>query len=112
MKSRLLSIFVLMGLMAGTAVPQANVDPKPLLEMISKAMGADKLKCITYSGAGYVGGVGQNRRPMDDWPEIRVPTYSRTINFETGTSREELIRVQGTDPDMVTERTLVGTGVG
>ena len=116
MRSKVMSVFALMLLAAGTAIPQkiapGDIDPKPVLEKISKAMGVDKLKCITYSGSGYVGGIGQNRRPMDDWPEIKVPSYTRTINFDTMTSREELVRVQGTDPDLMTERTLVGTGVG
>jgi hypothetical protein len=113
---KLWGIFAFTILMGGTALAQGvapgYIDPRPVLESVAKNTGADKLKCITYSGTGYVGGVGQNRRPMDDWPEISVPTYSRTINFETGTSREELIRIQSTDPDLVTERTLVGTGVG
>jgi len=92
-------------------ITQGYVDPKPVMEAAARTMDIDKLKCVTYSGSGNVGGIGQNRFPMDDWPRLKTQ-YSRTINFEAKTSREEQLRQLGDDPDLMNETTLVGTGVG
>ena len=33
-----------------------------------KAIGADQVKCVTFSGTGYAGRVGQNVTQDTDWP--------------------------------------------
>lgn len=62
------------------------VDPAPVLRAVNEAMGVDKLRCITFSGAGYSGRVGQNTLQSTDWPLGKpLSDYSRTINFEAKT---------------------------
>jgi hypothetical protein len=46
------------------ATPQFQpgyVDPQPVLAAARKAVGVDNLKCVTMSGTGYAGMVGQQR---------------------------------------------------
>lgn len=96
MAKRLWVVFVVLALMGGTAAAQ---DAKAVLQAAAKAMGAEALKCITYSGTGgYVGIVGQNYHPADDWAKIELASVSRSINFDTRTMREEQVRRQGNHP--------------
>jgi glyoxylase-like metal-dependent hydrolase (beta-lactamase superfamily II) len=76
------------------------VDPKPILAAAEKAIGADKLKCVTISGAGYSGQVGQQREAAwnVDWPRGELTNYRRVMNWEAGTMREEFDRKPGLNP--------------
>ena len=43
----------------GQQFPPGYVDPRPVLEAARKTIGTDNLKCVTVSGTGYAGMVGQ-----------------------------------------------------
>ena len=83
-------IATLMAVTGGLAVAQRPpadqrlapgfVDPKPVLDAAVRAIGADKLKCLTISGTGYAGAVGQQFESGDQhrlaagsmrWPTTR-----------------------------------------
>ena len=64
------------------AVPAGLRGPAPVLQAAAKAIGADQLKCVTISGTGYAGMVGQQRlnrirmwigRAANRWPITRGP---------------------------------------
>lgn len=77
------------------------VDPEPILQAAEKAIGADKLQCVTIAGTGYAGIVGQQRESgwNIDWPRAEALTnYTRTMNWEAGTSKEEFDRKPGQNP--------------
>ena len=77
------------------------VDPAPLLAAAAKEIGEANLKCITFSGTGYSGAVGQafESGVNIDWPRIdSMANYTRTINFETRTIKEEFDRTPGLNP--------------
>jgi len=95
MANRLLIVFALVALMVGTAAAQ---DAKTVLQAASAAMGAGNLKSIQYSGTGWNAGVGQSYSPNDDWPRFEVTGYTRAIDYDARSSREELTRRQGTYP--------------
>ena len=81
--------------------PPGYVDPVPLLAAASREIGEASLKCITYSGTGYGGAVGQTfeNAVNVDWPRIdTLGNYTRTINWETGTSKETFDRTPGLNP--------------
>ena len=81
--------------------PPGYVDPMPLLAAAAKEIGADNLKCITFGGTGYDGAVGQavESGANIDWPRIdSLANYTRTINFETRTMKEEFDRKPGLNP--------------
>jgi hypothetical protein len=81
-------------------VPAGYVDPAPLLAAASKEIGEANLKCVTISGTGYAGAVGQafESAVNVDWPRSALNNYTRTINFETRTIREEFDREPGKNP--------------
>jgi glyoxylase-like metal-dependent hydrolase (beta-lactamase superfamily II) len=81
--------------------PPGYVDPAPVLAAAAGEIGEASLKCITYSGTGYGGAVGQTfeNAVNVDWPRIdSLANYTRTINWETGTSKETFDRKPGLNP--------------
>jgi glyoxylase-like metal-dependent hydrolase (beta-lactamase superfamily II) len=73
-------------------------DARTVIANASKAMGADNLKSIQYSGTGWNAGVGQSFSPTDDWPRFDITAYTRTIDYDAKTSYEDLTRRQGNNP--------------
>jgi hypothetical protein len=69
-----------------------------VLQAASRNMGADNLRCVSYTGTGYVGLVGQTFDMRSDWPRVELASYSRTINYDARTSREERVIRQGNYP--------------
>jgi len=81
--------------------PPGYVDPAPLLAAAAAEIGEANLRCITFSGTGYSGAVGQTfeNAVSIDWPRIdAMANYTRTINWETGTSKETFDRRPGLNP--------------
>lgn len=73
-------------------------DATAILEKAARAMGATTLKSLQYSGSGQNFAVGQNPNPNVPWPMFNVRSYTRMMNYETASSREELVRAQALDP--------------
>ena len=89
------------GLVRAQPFPPGYVDPQPLLAAAAKEIGEANLKCITFSGTGYSGAVGQTfeNAVNIDWPRIdAMANYTRTINWEAGTSKETFDRKPGLNP--------------
>jgi glyoxylase-like metal-dependent hydrolase (beta-lactamase superfamily II) len=81
--------------------PPGYVDPAPLLAAAASEIGEANLRCITFSGTGYAGAVGQTfeNAVNVDWPRIdSLGNYTRTINWEAGTSKETFDRKPGLSP--------------
>lgn len=99
---RIVAALVLLG---GPASAQefapGYVDPAPLLAAAAAEIGEANLTCITYSGTGYSGAVGQTfeNAVNIDWPRIdSMANYTRTINWDAGTSKETFDRAPGLNP--------------
>lgn len=83
-------------LMSGSASAQTV---QSVLQALSKNMGADNLRCITFSGtSGYVGIVGQAHDIRSDWPRVEISNYIRTINYDAKSSVEDRTIRQGNYP--------------
>ncbi|MBK5290250.1 MAG: hypothetical protein JJE04_00965, partial [Acidobacteriia bacterium] len=96
-------LIALPALMAGQLAP-GYVDPEPVLRAAAKAIGTGNLKCVTLAGAGYAGIVGQQKESgwNVDWPRGEALTnYTRTMNWEARTSKEEFDRKPGINPASV-----------
>src|SRR5262245_26552690 len=65
------------------SVPLQAQDAKAVIAAASKAMGADNVKSVQYSGPGSEFSFGQAYNPSSGWPEFKHKTYTRTIDFET-----------------------------
>ena len=83
--------------------PPGFVDPMPLLAAASEEIGEQNFRCVTFSGAGYSGVVGQTfeNAVNIDWPRIPMTNYTRTINWETATSIETFDREPGPQSRLV-----------
>jgi glyoxylase-like metal-dependent hydrolase (beta-lactamase superfamily II) len=93
------------------ATPAAPQDAPTLLANVAKAMGAESVKTIQYTGSGTNAGIGQNRNPDADWPLVRVRSYSREFDFTTPgapASRTQIVRVQGGN-EQKQEQTILPT---
>jgi glyoxylase-like metal-dependent hydrolase (beta-lactamase superfamily II) len=102
MTARLFVLCVVLSLAwpAGAQFPPGYVDPQPVLEAAARAIGTDNLKCVTVSGTGYSGAVGQQvwlDRNVD-WPRGELANYTRTMNWEARTMKEEFDRTPGRNP--------------
>jgi glyoxylase-like metal-dependent hydrolase (beta-lactamase superfamily II) len=81
--------------------PTGYVDPEPVLKAASAAIGVDQASCITMSGSGYAGIVGQQRLAEKnvDWPRGEpLANYTRTMNWAAGTMVESFDRKPGMNP--------------
>ena len=80
-------------------LPLGQVDPMPVLEAAAEAMGVDQLRCISFSGEGYAGMVGQNLTQDTDWPRgDPLQAYSRSIDYSRQASIERFTRPSGKNP--------------
>ena len=96
MAKRLYVFVGLSALLAGTATAQ---DAQGVLRAAADAMGdPSNVRSIQYSGTGWLAAVGQSYTPNDDWPRFEVTNYTRTIDYDLGSSREEYTRRQGNYP--------------
>src|SRR5262245_31770452 len=98
---RVLFIVFLVQQITGQQFPPGYVDPRPVLDAARKAIGSDNLKCVMISGTGYAGMVGQQRLNDKniDWPRGEpLANYTRTMNWEARTMKEEFDRKPGLNP--------------
>jgi glyoxylase-like metal-dependent hydrolase (beta-lactamase superfamily II) len=65
-------------------------DAKSVVANAAKAMGADQLKTVQYSGTGFWYTFEQNYKTTDAWPKFTIKNYSRTLDFTNGASEEKV----------------------
>jgi glyoxylase-like metal-dependent hydrolase (beta-lactamase superfamily II) len=82
-----------LALLAGIGQAQ---DAQTVLQNATKVMG--DVKSIQYSGTGHLSAVGQAWNPTSPWPETIVKSYTKTIDYGSQSSREELVRNEGDPP--------------
>lgn len=90
------------GLTAGAlvmALPWTGTaqDARSVISDASKAMGADTVKTLQYSGPGSEYSFGQSFTPGGAWPVWKNKSYMRTIDFEMPALRID--RVADPDPN-------------
>ncbi len=91
-------LLVLVALLALTVQMAAAQDARAVVQAAQKLIGGD-LKSIQYSGSGgWFGSFGQSFAPGENWPRTDIVTYTRAIDYEKRTSREEYTRRQGNNP--------------
>ncbi len=73
-----------------TWAPAAQ-DAKGVIAEASKAIGADQVKTIQYSGPASEFSFGQAYNPSSPWPVYKNQTYTRTIDFEARALRIERV---------------------
>ena len=98
-----LTAVMLMGVVVATQrqFPHGYLDPAPILTAARQAIGTDNLRCVTIAGTAYAGALGQAREAArnTDWPRIdSLANYTRTMNWETWSMKEEFDRKPGLSP--------------
>ena len=86
---------LLLALILIAAATSMAQDARTVLRTVSTAMGEDNVRSIQYSGKGWIRPVGQSFNPNDDWPNLDMPGYTRTVDYNARTSIETLTRSQG-----------------
>jgi glyoxylase-like metal-dependent hydrolase (beta-lactamase superfamily II) len=84
MLRRLSETALILALLTTSAIAQ---DAKTVVANASKAMGADGLSSITYSGSATTGNFGQSQRIGGPLAVTSVTNYTRTIDFTQPASR-------------------------
>ena len=93
MGKKLCIVLTVLALAAGIGSAQ---DAKAVLQKATQAMG--DVKSIQFSGTGHLSAVGQAWNPTSPWPETIVKSYTKTIDYASQSSREELVRNEGDPP--------------
>jgi len=70
-------------------------EPPPVLKAAATALGAETIKTLQVTGSGANFSVGQNYTPSEPWPRVTVKSYTASINFDTVSMRQELVREMG-----------------
>ena len=86
---------LVVAVMVLTAAPVAAQDARGALLAAAETLGVTNMTSIQYSGTGWLGAVGQNFAPAQDWPRFELASYTRTIDFGTSSSKEEMVIRQG-----------------
>src|SRR6516225_968353 len=97
MRTKTGMLLVILSSMIALAAAQ---DAKSLLQAADKAIGASAVNSVQYSGTGFMGAVGQSLATEgtgSDWPRTDFKSYSATIDYASKSSKEEHVRVQGSN---------------
>lgn len=98
MANRVLPLLLLVSLVPHAAAAQ---DAREVLQQAIATMGADKLKTIRFTGSGTNAATGQSFDPgggdlaTEDWPKFEVVSYTKTIDYDARSSKEEFVERQG-----------------
>ena len=79
-----------LALAIGFAATVSAQDASDLLKRASDAMGATNLKSLKYTDSGTGWTYGQAFKPGMAWPKITIHSHVRTLNFESGSMRDEI----------------------
>jgi glyoxylase-like metal-dependent hydrolase (beta-lactamase superfamily II) len=98
MTSRVLAVLALLAVVV-LAPPASHAQRGPsALETVARAMGEPGLKSIQFTGGGVNFAAGQNASPSLPWPRFNVRSFTRSVNYETASLQDEIVRAQGEDP--------------
>jgi glyoxylase-like metal-dependent hydrolase (beta-lactamase superfamily II) len=97
MSKKLLLVLVVvgLGLLPGLSAAQ---DAKLVLADVAKVMGATDVKSLQYTGSGTTFAPGQSMVPGAPWPRFNAKSFTRTINYDTASMRDEILRTQAENP--------------
>ena len=78
----------------GCMLQFGHAQENPALVGVAKTMGAIDLKLLQVTGSGSIFALGQNPSP-GSWVRYNAKSYTRTINYDTMSLREEIVRTPG-----------------
>ena len=72
-------------------LPNDAYGADAVLERIATGLRADELKSVRYSGDRVGWTFGQAYKPGQPWPKIKLNSFTRTVNYDTGAARDEIV---------------------
>jgi glyoxylase-like metal-dependent hydrolase (beta-lactamase superfamily II) len=76
--------------------PVPAQEARAALEAATQALGA--VRTLEYTGSGTMFQAGQSPPPGQPWPRFNLKSYTRAVNYDTASLRDELVRTQGENP--------------
>ncbi|MCH8859170.1 MAG: MBL fold metallo-hydrolase [Proteobacteria bacterium] len=101
MLKKLSASLVLIALFGVPAQAQNARDAMAVIRAADAVIGASNTRSIRYGGVdGYVTAPGQSETSdiQDGWPRFNLKSFTRVIDYETMSLREEQVRTQGAWP--------------
>jgi glyoxylase-like metal-dependent hydrolase (beta-lactamase superfamily II) len=89
--SRRLAVVVFGAALLAAGCASAPPSAADAIARSAKAMGADTLKSLRYSGEGEGFTFGQAYVPTGPWPKVAYHSVTRTIDYEAGAMRDEIV---------------------
>ena len=68
------------------------------LDAVARALGATNLKTLEIQGSGTIFQVGQAYTPGTPYPQFNVRSFTRVINYDTGSLRQEFVQTRALEP--------------
>ncbi len=78
--------------------PAPAEDGQATLERAALALGAGALRTLEYSASGVSFAVGQSVAPGSAWPRFNILSFTRAMNYETASLRDEQVRSRAEMP--------------
>lgn len=94
---RVLAMVATVGLLCAPR-PAVAEDGQATLERAALALGAGALRTLEYSASGVSFAVGQSVAPGSAWPRFDIPSFTRAMNYETASLRDEQVRSRAETP--------------
>src|SRR5688572_13093373 len=94
-------------ILAATVMFPAAQEPNPI-ELASDTLGTSRVSTLQFSAHGAIFSVGQSPNPNEAWPRVTLRSYEATINYETMSSRVDVVREQGAIPSRGGGQAFVG----
>src|SRR5262245_30458213 len=73
-------------------------DNRASLEAVAKALGEPALKSIEIQGRGTFFWAGQSYTAGQAYPQFNVRSFTRTVNYDTASLRDEMVRTRTLEP--------------
>ena len=94
---RMLIFLLTAALLCSPFTASAQGD-RAAIEAAAKALGAGGLKSIEIQGGGTFFWAGQSYAAGTGWPQFDMRSFTRTVNYETGALRDEMVRTRSLEP--------------
>src|SRR5512144_1551833 len=82
----------------GSPRPAPAEDARAPLERAALALGAGALRTLEYSASGVSFAIGQSVVPGAAWPRFNILSFTRAMNYETVSLRDEQVRSRAETP--------------
>ena len=81
-----------------TPIASPAQDARATLDGAAKAMSSVEVKSLEWSGSGVFFAPGQSYTPGQPWPRFIAKSQTRSVNYETASLRDDVVRMQGENP--------------